>query len=257
MKNFSFINLVLLISLFLSFAFVKSTFAQDKPNLSEAIQTSIDTKGVEATTKRFTEMNKSQREHYNIDMEGISDLTNNYLEEGNLEALTAISEIASLFMQDMIAQSMDEYAPRMAEEMAEQQEAESEQRAKEREEDIMQERHERIVEHQGQPRSDLERFTGLYGDPENTDSSRKLWVTVSCDGYLVSGAMWGDVSPWWLTSDSENVFTYEDSFNNLRMEFVNEGHALKMIHDLDFLKSPLIKTGPLPENWESCLERYQ
>lgn len=257
MKNFSFIKLVLFVSLFLCSALVEPTFAQDKPILSEAIRTSIDTKGVEAAKKQFTDMDKSQRERYNVDMEGISTLTNDYLEEGNLEALTAISEIISVFMQDMIAQSMDEYAPGMPEKMAEQREAEREQQAKEREEERKQERQEQIVERQGHPRSDLERFTGLYGDPKATNSTRQLWVQVSCDEYLVSGAMWGDAAPWWLTSESENIFTYKDSFNNLRMEFVNEGNTLKMIHDLEFLKSPLVRTGPLPEDWESCLERYQ
>ena len=259
MKNFSFINSVLFITLFLSFAFAKTTFAQDKPNLSEAIQASIDTKGVDATTKQFTEMDKSQRDRYNIDMEGISELTNDYLEEGNLEALTAISEITSLFMQDMIAQSMEQYSPEMTQEMAEQRDAEREQRANEREQERMRQRQEQVVERQGQPRNDLQRFTGLYGDPEATDSNRKLWVTVSCDGYLVSGAMWGDASPWWLTSESENIFTYEDSFNSLRIEFQTgaDGNAVQMNHDLDFLNSPLIRTGPLPDDWEPCIERYQ
>ena len=53
---------------------------------------------------------------------------------------------------------------------------------------------------------DLERFTGLYSDPEESNENRKLWVMVSCDGQLVSGALWGDVAPWWMKSEGDNVF---------------------------------------------------
>jgi hypothetical protein len=106
-------------------------------------------------------------------------------------------------------------------------------------------------------RNDLERFTGLYGDPEEKNENRRLWVMVSCDGYLVSGALWGDVAPWWMKSEADNIFTYADSFFKLRMEFKTDedGKAIRMIHDLSFLKTPLERLGPIPEDWEPCLER--
>jgi hypothetical protein len=104
---------------------------------------------------------------------------------------------------------------------------------------------------------DLERFSGLYGDPEESNEYRKLWVMVSCDGQLVSGALWGDVAPWWMTAEGNNIFTYADSFFKLRVEFETdeEGKAIRMIHDLSFLKTPLEKLGPIPEDWDPCLER--
>ncbi len=141
--------------------------------------------------------------------------------------------------------------------MAEQQRAEKEQREKNREEERKRLQQERVINSQGEPRNDLERFTGLYGDPAESNQSRKLWVTVSCDGYLVSGALGGDASPWWIKSAGDKVFTYSDSFSKIRMEFETDtnGNAVRMIHDLEHLKSPLERLGPLPDNWDPCLER--
>jgi predicted flap endonuclease-1-like 5' DNA nuclease len=229
--------------------------AQDKPLLSEAIRKAIDGKGIEVAKKQFSEMNQSQREKYNIDMQGISKLTNAYVQAGNMEAAGAVSEISAPFLQDMITKSMNQYSPEMSEKMKEQQQAEKEQKAKAREEKREHQEQEQIVNFQGQPRDDLKRFTGLYGDP--SDPNRNLWVTVSCDGYLVSGAMWGDVAPWWMKSVGDNVFTYQDSFSKLKMEFETDanGKAVSMKHDLEHLKSPLKRLGPLPDDFDPCMER--
>lgn len=246
---FVFLILIFTISLF------NTTEAQDKPLLSNAIQQAIDTDGVEAAKEQFTSMDSSERQQYNVDMEGISELTNSYLEDGNMEALMAISEITGVFMEDMVAKSMEQYGSGMEEmeEMAEKQEAEREHERMQREQEREAEQQQSIVERQGQPRDDLERFTGVYGDPNNPKSARQLWVNVSCDGYLVIGAMWGDAAPLWMRSESENVFTLENSFNNIRLEF----HGNQMTHNLEFMESPLERSGTLPEEWDSCMERYQ
>ena len=104
---------------------------------------------------------------------------------------------------------------------------------------------------------DLQRFTGLYGDPEEKNENRRLWVMVSCDGHLVAGALWGDVAPWWLKEEAGNIFTYEDSFFKLRLEFEtdNEGNVVGMNHDLTGMKKPLNYLAPIPEDWDPCLER--
>jgi hypothetical protein len=105
--------------------------------------------------------------------------------------------------------------------------------------------------------NELEKLTGLYGDPEEANESRRLWVMLSCDGQLVSGALWGGAAPWWMNSEGDNVFTYEDSFSSVRMEFKtdNDGSAIKMIHDLSAIKTPLERLGPIPDDWDPCLER--
>lgn len=234
--------------------------AQDKPLLSEAIKEEIDTRGIEEAKKYFLEMDKSERARYTIDTEGISELTTSYANEGNMDALMAVSEISAPFMQDMVSQAMEEYAPEMEkmEQMAEQRRAEREQLERDREDDRDQQRQQNVIEQQGQPRNDLERFTGLYADPDAESSTRQLWVQVSCDGYLVSGAMWGDASPWWLRSESDNVFSSFGSFNSIRMEFRPGGSGtLEMLHDLEFLPSPLQRIGSIPSDWDSCLERYR
>lgn len=245
-----------LLSLFFIMILFNSTAAQDKPDLSEAIRETINSQGVNAAKEHFTSMSPSERAQYNVDMEGISELTNAYLEEGNMDALMAISEISAPFMQDMVQQSMEQYAPEM-EAMAEQQDAEQDEDVQQREEEIVREREQGVIERQGQPRDDLERFKGVYGNPDDPESTRQLWVNVSCDGYLVSGAMWGDASPWWLQSQSDNVFTFENDYSNIQMEFGNSSNGFEMIHNLEFMESPLQRVGSLPGEWDSCIERYR
>jgi len=238
-------------------ALFNTASAQEKPLLSEAIRQAIDTKGVKAAKEQFAEPGQAQMERYTVDMQRISELTNAYVQAGNMEAASAVSEIVAPFLQDMISKSINQHSPELSQKMAEQQRAEKEQRAKNREENQERQQKEQITNFQGEPRNDLERFIGLYGDPAESNPNRKLWVTVSCDGYLVSGALWGDVSPWWMKSAGDKVFTYQDSFSKLKMEFETDvnGKAVKMMHDLEFMKSPLEWVGPLPDDWDPCLER--
>lgn len=111
------------------------------------------------------------------------------------------------------------------------------------------------LQSRGETRDDLARFSGLYTDPD--DANRTLFVTVSCDGYLVTGPMWADVGPWWMRSAADKVFTYSDSFMSFSMEFETgpKGQAHTMRHELDGVGSPVEKTGPLPGDWEECVER--
>lgn len=255
MYLFSSKTLLIFLILVLTASLFKTAEAQDKPLLSEAIQNAINSDGVESAKDQFTSMDVSEREQYKVDMEGISELTNTYLEDGNMEALMAISEITGVFMQDAVAKSMEQYGSGIQEmdDMAKQREAEREQERIQREQKRETERRQSVIERQGQPRDDLQRFKGVYGDPKNPESTRQLWVNVSCDGYLVAGAMWGDAAPWWMRSESENIFTLDDSFNNIRLEFGSN----QMTHNLDFLESPLERIGSLPEDWPPCMERYQ
>lgn len=66
----------------------------------------------------------------------------------------------------------------------------------------------------GTPRDDLERFYGVYGDPNNP--GRDFFVAPARrnpdalqqipEGYLMVGAMWGDVAPWYMKSVSDTRF---------------------------------------------------
>jgi len=68
----------------------------------------------------------------------------------------------------------------------------------------------------GKPRDDLERFYGLYGDPDNpgrdffvVEAKRPKFAEQAPEippGYLMIGAMWGDVAPWYMKAVSETRF---------------------------------------------------
>ena len=240
--------------LLLGFLVFDCSFAQDKPALSEAIRKEIDAQGIEIAKKYFTEQFNSQKDLYNIDMQGISALGNAYAQAGNMESAGAVMEIAIPFMQLSLPPGLNSESYKQLEESDRQQREEKEKQAMKQFED---QQKKDIIAFQGEPRSDLERFVGLYGDPAESDKKRHLWVMVSCDGYLVSGTTWGDVSPWWMRSADDNIFTYSDSWNDIRMQFETDtnGKALRMIHDLDYMKNPLERIGPVPDEFGPCVER--
>ncbi len=235
------------------------SFAQDKPLLSEAIRKEIDTQGIEIAKKYFAEQFQFQKDLYNVDMQGISAISNAYAQAGDTESANAVLEIALPFMQLSLTSGSNGAPFNMFDfdEMAEQERKEKAEREKQAIKQIEDQQKRDIITYQGQPRNDLDRFAGLYGDPAESDKNRNLWVMISCDGYLVSGATWGDASPWWMRSTDDKIFTYKDSWNNIRMQFKTDinGKALSMIHDLDYMKNPLERLGPVPDDYGSCLER--
>lgn len=224
---------------------------QEKPLLSEAIRRAIDTKGIDYAKKQFLESYEAQKNKYEIDVELVSKLSSEYIKEGKMDEAGAVMEIATPWLQQYTASKMGgNYAEIMREEKSrtgQNKKAETSAVKKEDKKDNS----------SGKPRNDLERFTGIYGDPSEKNETRRLWVQVSCDGYLVSGALWGGASPWWMKSESDKVFTYKDPFSELRMKFVTVGNgkAVKMIHDLSFIKTPLERLGPIPDDWEPCVKR--
>jgi hypothetical protein len=234
-----------------------SAIAQDKPLLSEAIRKEIDTQGIEIAKRYFSEQFQSQKDLYNIDMQGISAIGNAYAQAADTESANAVLEIALPFMQLLLTSGSNGAPSNMFDGLAEQEREEKTEREKQAKKRFEDQQQKDIISYQGQPRSDLDRFAGLYGDPAEIDKNKQLWVMVSCDGYLVSGAIWGDASPWWMSSTDDMIFTYKDSWNNIRMQFKTDinGKVLSMIHDLDYMKNPLERLGPVPDDYGSCLER--
>ena len=234
-----------------------SAIAQDKPLLSESIRKEIDTQGIEIAIKYFSEQFQSQKDLYNIDMQGISAIGNAYAQAGDTESANAVLEIAAPYMQFLFTSGSNGAPFNMFDGLAEQESEEKSEREKQAKKSYEDQQQQNIISYQGQPRNDLERFVGLYGDPAESDKNRNLWVMVSCDGYLVSGATWGDASPWWMRSADDMIFTYSDSWNNIRMQFETDanGKALRMIHDLDYMRNPLERLGPVPDEFGPCVER--
>ena len=228
---------------------VSVTVAADKPLLSEEIRQVIETQGIDAAKKRFAELYPSREDQYNFDSNGMFKLGSDYLQDADMEKGMAIMEMNSKLIQAQMMSSP------MMQQLAEQQRIEKQNRQKQQQQ--MQQQNEiRVAEQFGTPREDLERFKGIYGDPKTRNKRKALWIMVSCDGYLVSGATWGDASPWWMKSVADRKFTYADSFQSLNVEFEidADGMGKGITHDLNFLPSPLIKIGPPPNGWGECME---
>lgn len=229
-----------------------------EPVIAPEIGQVISEDGVDAANARFAELMQSPSLDYNIESQGLMTLMSAYMQSGNQEAASAVGEMYAQLMQQMMSSATSTYAPGMAEVMAEAEKAEEAQRAADRAaagtERQMQQKQE--AQSRGKSRNDLERFKGLYSDPGSDDTGRTIFVAVSCDGYLVTGAMWGDVSPWWMRSAADRVFTYSDSWTNISMEFAGDGGpGTLMMHDIEGLASPLENKDPLPDDWPACMER--
>jgi hypothetical protein len=230
--------------------------AQDKPLLSEEIRKVVDSQGIEAAKKHFTEQFESYKDTYEIDMNGISEAINFYMNAGNSEAAAGVAEIMAPYMQYMYTSQMSAETIEMLKQTEEMIQAEEEKQKKLKEEEKQISQNNNVVFDKGEARNDLQRFVGLYGDPAEENEYRRLWVMVSCDGYLVAGPLWADTSPWWMKSEGDKSFSFASEWTNVRMEFETdgEGKAVRMIHDQSYIKTPLEFMGPVPEDWGSCIE---
>lgn len=240
----------------LSVVFVLTAFAgqataqnTDRPLLSEEIRTVLKADGAAAAERRFNEIFPAENDEYQIDVKGLADLAQEYMMAGDYESGQAVAAMIARISQEMMTSSgmmptVHSEATSAAREQRERENSEASNRAA-------------PVHDYGPARDDLARFAGVYGDPDQPDSSRKLFVTESCDGYLVAGAMWGDASNWWMKWVSDNRFAMSSDFVSLRLEFQlgPDGNAQAMSHDLDSMPSPLVRTGPLPEGCGECLRR--
>jgi len=234
-----------------------SALAQE-PVIAPEIGQVISEKGVDAANARFAELMQSDSLDYTVESQGLMTLMSSYMQAGNQQAASAVGEMYAQLMQQMMSGASSAYPPGMAEAMRDAQKAEeaqkaADQAAAEAEQQMVQKQE---AQSRGKSRDDLERFTGMYSDPDSDDTGRSIFVTVSCDGYLVTGPMWADVGPWWMRSAADKAFTYADSWTNISMEFIGDGgRGTRMKHDIEGVASPLENKGPLPDDWESCVER--
>lgn len=114
----------------------------------------------------------------------------------------------------------------------------------------------------GAPRDDLERFHGVYGDG---DSGKEFFVAAAKrpeyaeerlpPGYLMIGAMWGDVAPWYMKSISETRF--EQQWVNpggepviVEFDVDGRGNARALVFDTVFDdRGRLQRRRDLPDGW--------
>jgi len=234
--------------------------ADSKPGLAAEIQSIVDSQGVAAAKQRFAEIYPAHAAEYEVDMQGMMNLAQQYMAAGDMEKGMAVAEMGATLATGMTSQMLNSApAGSSAQVMAQMQEqeriAQAQQAADEEaaREERQNQQQAQEAQSRGKARDDLGRFTGLYG-PEG--SKRNLWVMKSCDGYLVSGASWGDAANWWMRSAADSVFTYQDSFTSFSMEFQDSAGGMTMKHDLgEVIDSPLTRNGPVPADWGECLER--
>jgi hypothetical protein len=225
--------------------FSPSAFPQDKPLISEEIRSAIEAEGPAAATERFNEIYPAQKDQYTIDTDALTNLSMEYMQAGNMEAGMAVIGAATRIAEEMMSAALGGMPGGLPPSLAQEQPAGMSRREPE------QEKVDVPAFDPGPARSDLSRFSGVYGDLAEPDPNRTLWVMPSCDGYLVSGANWGGAANWWLRSESDASFSYEDSFTSFRMSF-SDG---SMSHDLDVLTTPLQRRADLPSDWPDCMER--
>jgi hypothetical protein len=235
--------------------------AQELPLLADELAEASAVAGAEGLRERFEEIWPEHKDEYDLDMQPVMALMMEAMQAGDMELVDALGEVNEALVKDSMERAMATMPP----EVREQLEAADREREKELADGDRTgaaKAGERSASEQqgpqrGTPRNDLERFEGLYGDPAEPDSPRKLFVTRSCDGYLVVGAMWGDVAPWWMRSDDELRFSYADSFTSVKLTFLasGDGTIRTLEHDLSGLAQPLERQAPLPRDmFEECMK---
>jgi len=228
--------------------------AQDKPLLSAEIRTVLEEEGLNAAQQKFEELYPAQQDLYEPDVTGMYEIASGYMQAGDMETAEALMEMAATVMTGAAAAYTESTYGDLG---AIQAEAASTADAEHEAETAAGEP--AAAWDPGPSRSDLDRFAGLYSDPAAPDERKSFWAAIGCDGRLVTGATWGDASPWWMRSVSDVVFEYSDSWNQVRMEFEagSDGPASGMTHDReDILPSPLTRIGPLPADWggDECIQ---
>jgi hypothetical protein len=217
--------------------------AEEEPQLSAEIKKVLDALGPEAALSKFNELFPAQKDRYKVDLEGFGKMANSYAQAGEMEKMQAVIEMTTLLAQDTYGAAIPQSGMKMPEPPPEPEQPEPEPAP---------------TYDAGPARGDLERFVGLYSDPEKSEKTRALFAAVSCDGYLVVGATWGDAANWWMKSVADRKFEYADSFTQLKLEFDvgADGEAVAMNHDLDFMPNPLKHIVPLPEELgKDCIKR--
>lgn len=220
-----------------------------KPLLSEALKEALAKDPLDEVEKRFMEALASDDPAYELDAEAVNALGLQYMESGQTQKGVLVVGIAARAAQIV---AMASFPQGMLEAMAARDSAErkgeEEQASRRTEEELTQER---AAASLGPPRDDLERFHGLFANPDD-GPQRAIFLVRDCDGHLVTGPMWADVAPWTLRSVGDTEFVYDgDSFTGpfrLVISVGPDGKAVSVKHDWEFVASPLQRIGDLEDS---------
>lgn len=90
--------------------------------------------------------------------------------------------------------------------------------------------------------------------PDGEGGRRTFFVSRTCDGHLIMGAMWADLDPWRMRSMDDTSFEWPgSSFSDpVHARFAAESgdRATGVTIDLDGFTDPMIRLGDLPEGWQ-------
>ena len=231
-----------LLILFLSVAVAQ---AQDsgKQLLSEEIRRVLEADGSEAAQRRFDEIYPEQSDRYEMDLEGLTMLGTERIQANDMASAQVVFAMVTALGQgqDFLASARTQQAQRDERDAA------------------RQAREERpAATGPGQPRDDLKRFAGWYGDPNQQGKRpRNIFIQETCDGYLVSGTSWGDAAPWYLTSVSETSFELDSEvtgFFTMELELDGDGDPVTLVHTIENLGVPnrAQYVGPLEDGDAKC-----
>jgi len=231
------------------------TSAKNQSSLVNELKAAIDREGIDGLNTRFTEIYPSQKKLYPYQPESFMTLISSYVDSGQYEIVQALGEINATLSENMIKEKLASAQPDLVQQMNQYKQAVAQA-------ELQNKQNESSIEQKPTPtlnqktvsRSDLDRFTGLYGTPP-----KQLWVSKSCEGQLVSGATWGDTAAWWMHTEADNQFSYQDSFTKLSMKFKLDTNkqATELSHDIENLSSPMVRTGPLTADYSSCIEPHK
>lgn len=123
----------------------------------------------------------------------------------------------------------------------------------------------------GEPRGDIDRFFGVYGDPEYPTELRGQFFVVEAKrprgaeqapeippGFLAIGAMWGDVAPMSMKSLSEAKFEQVDLSDFapaqptvVEFAFGPDGKAVALTFTSGFEEfQHRVRLGDIPDSWQ-------
>ena len=222
-----------------------------KPPLSTEVARLIDSQGVEAARAHFTQLWENAAADYEPDVNNLADLGARYLQEGNIEAGMAVMEIVSIISLAELDTALQSQAALMAEMEAAAAGIAAETRSR-AEATPAEATPQPAAPGRGPARNDLERLTGIYASDEAP--KRELFVTQTCDGFLIAGPLWADTAPWNLRSEGKESFTFQQGGLQFQLEFASggDGAARQLSHTIRGLASPMRRRGSLPGNWPRC-----
>jgi hypothetical protein len=225
--------------------------AAARARISEALRSALEKETPAVVEKRFLEALQSGNPEYVLESKELSDLAIEYMKKGDMERGQVVMAVAAQVAQIQAAELMP---PGMAESLAAAAKAEREERAarpaRVTEEELGRRRSLALL---GAGRDDLHRFHGLYGRPED-NGNRPVFLVGNCNGHLLIGGQFGGIPTSALRSlgDTRFVSAGVDFDKPVHLEIMigADGKPTRIVHDMTYIASPLLRLGDLPSEYE-------